>query len=77
MYEPGCANSTVRIRILAILHYRRTTLYGLPTEKDELELVASTFTMSCNVLLQDCTHYTRTLPFLADLEAAVRQTSVV
>jgi hypothetical protein len=36
-------------------------------EKHELELVTSTFTMSCNVLLHDCTRHTRTLPLLTDL----------
>jgi hypothetical protein len=36
-------------------------------EKHELELVASTCTMSCNVLLHDCTRHTRTLPLLTDL----------
>jgi hypothetical protein len=33
------------------------TLYVLPMEKHELELVTSTCTMSCNVLLHDCTRY--------------------
>jgi hypothetical protein len=46
-------------------------------ENHELELVTNTFTMSCNVLLHDCTRHTRTHPLLIDLEAAVRQTSVV
>jgi hypothetical protein len=46
-------------------------------EKYELELVTSTFTMSCNVLLHDCTRHNRTLPLWAYLEAAARQTSVV
>jgi hypothetical protein len=36
-------------------------------EKHELELVTSTCTMLCNVLLQDCTRHTRTLPLLRDL----------
>jgi hypothetical protein len=36
-------------------------------EKHELELVASTCTMLCNVLLHDCTRHTRTLPLLTDL----------
>jgi hypothetical protein len=35
-------------------------------EKHELELVTSTYTMSCNVLLQDCTRHTRTLQILTD-----------
>jgi hypothetical protein len=33
--------------------------------------------MYCNVMLQDRTRHTRTLPLLTDLEAAARQTSVV
>jgi hypothetical protein len=40
------------------------TLYVLPMEKHELELVTSTCTMYCNVVLQDCTRHTRTLPLL-------------
>jgi hypothetical protein len=36
-------------------------------EKHELELVTSTCTMSCNLMLQGCTRHTRTLPFLKDL----------
>jgi hypothetical protein len=48
-----------------------------PMEKHELAFVTSTCTMSCKVLLQDCTRHTRTLPLLTDLEAAARQTSVV
>jgi hypothetical protein len=46
-------------------------------EKHELKLVTSTCTMSCNVLLQDFTRHTRTLPLLTDLEVAARLTSVV
>jgi hypothetical protein len=45
-------------------------------EKHELELVLSTCTLSCNVLLHDCTRHTRTLPLLTYLEVAARQTSV-
>jgi hypothetical protein len=60
---------------IAVATYQR--LYDRPMEKHELESVTSTNTMSCNVLLQDCTRHTRTLPLLTDLEAAVRQTSVV
>jgi hypothetical protein len=52
-------------------------MYALQTEKHELELVTSTYTMSCNVVLHDCTRHTRTLPLLTDLEAAVRHASVV
>jgi hypothetical protein len=37
-------------------------------EKNELELVTSTRTMSCNVVLHDCTRHTRTLPLLTNLE---------
>jgi hypothetical protein len=37
-------------------------------EKHELEWVTSTYIMSCNVLLHDCTRHTRTLPLLKDLE---------
>jgi hypothetical protein len=33
-------------------------LYVRPLEKHELELVTSTCTMSCNVLLHDCTSHT-------------------
>jgi hypothetical protein len=36
-------------------------------EKQELKLVTSTCTISCNVLLQDCTRHTRNLPFLTNL----------
>jgi hypothetical protein len=36
-------------------------------EKHELESVTSTRAMSCNVLLQDYTRPTRTLPLLTDL----------
>jgi hypothetical protein len=36
-------------------------------EKHELELVTSTCTMTCNVLLQDYTRHTHTLPLLRDL----------
>jgi hypothetical protein len=43
-------------------------MYVLPMEKHELDLVSSSCTMSCNVLLQDCTRHTRTLPPLTDLE---------
>jgi hypothetical protein len=46
-------------------------------EKHKLEIVTSTYTMSFNVLLQDCTRHTRTLPLLTNLEAAVRQNFVV
>jgi hypothetical protein len=46
-------------------------------EKHELELVTSACAMSCNVLLQDYTRHTRTLPLFTNVEAAVRQTSVV
>jgi hypothetical protein len=37
-------------------------------EKYELELVTSTCTVSCNVLLQDYTRHTRTLTLLTHLE---------
>jgi hypothetical protein len=46
-------------------------------EKQELELVTSTRTMSCNVLLHVSTRHTRALPLLTDFEAAARQTIVV
>jgi hypothetical protein len=36
-------------------------------EKHELELGTSTCTISCKVLLHDCTRHTRTLPLLTDL----------
>jgi hypothetical protein len=60
---------------IAVATYPR--LYVRPVEKHELESVTSTFTMSCNVLLQDCTRHTRTLPHLTNVEAAARQTSLV
>jgi hypothetical protein len=60
---------------IAVATYPR--LYVLPMEKHELAFVTSTCTMSCHVLLQDCTRHTRTLSLLTDLEAAARQTSVV
>jgi hypothetical protein len=44
-------------------------MYVLPMVKHELDLVTGTYTMSCNVMLQDCTRHTRTLPILTDLEA--------
>jgi hypothetical protein len=37
-------------------------------EKHGLELVTSTCTMPCDVLLQDCTSHTRSLPLFTDLE---------
>jgi hypothetical protein len=40
---------------IAVATYPR--LYVRPMEKHELELVTSTFTMSCNVLLHDCTRH--------------------
>jgi hypothetical protein len=44
-------------------------MYVLPMENHELELaIASTCAMSCNVVLQDCTRHTRTLPLLTGLE---------
>jgi hypothetical protein len=50
-------------------------------EKHELELVTSTCTMSGNVLLQNCTRHTRTLPLLTDLrgrrEADLRGQSAI
>jgi hypothetical protein len=46
-------------------------------EKHELGLVTSTCTKYCNVLLHECTRCTRTLHLLTNVEAAVRQTSVV
>jgi hypothetical protein len=60
---------------IAVATYPR--LYVRPMEKHELAFVTSTCTMSGNVLLQDCTRHTRTLPLLTDLEVAARQTSVV
>jgi hypothetical protein len=50
------------------------TMYVLPTEKHEFELVTSTCTMYCNVLLHDYTRHTRTLPLL---RIAVRLTTMV
>jgi hypothetical protein len=43
-------------------------MYVLSMEKHELELVTSTCTMFCNVLLHDYTRNIRTLPLLIDLE---------
>jgi hypothetical protein len=43
-------------------------MYVLPMEKHKLDLATSTCTVSCNVLLHDCTRHTRTLPLLRDLE---------
>jgi hypothetical protein len=40
---------------IAVATYPR--LYVRPMEKHELELVTSTCTMSCNVLLSDCTRH--------------------
>jgi hypothetical protein len=40
---------------IAVATYPR--LYVRPMEKHELELVTNTCTMSCNVLLQDCTRH--------------------
>jgi hypothetical protein len=37
-------------------------------ENHELELVTSTCTTFCNVLFQECTRHTRTLPLLTDFE---------
>jgi hypothetical protein len=68
MYVPGGTGRTVCIRTLmniAVATYPR--VYVRPMEKHELELVTSTSTMSCNVLLHDCTRHTRTLTLLADL----------
>jgi hypothetical protein len=45
-------------------------MYILPMEKHESELVTSICTMSCNVLLHDCTRHTRTLPLLTYLEGS-------
>jgi hypothetical protein len=39
-------------------------MYVLTMEKHELELESSTCTLSCNIVLQDCTRHTRTLPFI-------------
>jgi hypothetical protein len=50
---------------IAVATYPR--LYVRPMEKHELELVTRTCTMSCNVLLQDYTRHTRTLPLLTCL----------
>jgi hypothetical protein len=68
MYVPGGIGRTVCISTLmniVVATYPR--LYVRPMKKHELDLVTSTSTMSCNVLLQDCTHHTRTLPLLTDL----------
>jgi hypothetical protein len=58
MYVPGGTGRIVCISTLmniAVATYPR--LYVRPMEKDGLELVTSTCTMSCNVLLQDCTRH--------------------
>jgi hypothetical protein len=62
MYVPGGIGRTVCISTLmniTVATYPR--LYVRPLEKHELELVTSTFTMSCNVLLQDCTRHIHVL----------------
>jgi hypothetical protein len=41
----------------------------------KLDLATSTCTLSCNVLLHNCTRHTRTLPILRDLEVN-RETSL-
>jgi hypothetical protein len=67
MYVPGGTGRTVCFSTLmniAVVTYPRVYVR---MEKHELELVTSTCTMSCNVLLQDCTRHTRTLPLLTDL----------
>jgi hypothetical protein len=61
MYVVGGVGSAVCISTLvniAVSIYPR--VYVRPMEKLELELVTSTCTMSCNVLLQDCTRHTST-----------------
>jgi hypothetical protein len=68
MYVPGGIGRTVRISTLiniALATYPR--VYVRPMEKHELELVMSTCTICCNVLLHDCTRHTRILPLLTDL----------
>jgi hypothetical protein len=68
MYVPGGIGRTVCISTLvniAVATYPR--LYVRPLEQRELELVTSTCTMSCNVLLHDFTRHTRALPLLTDL----------
>jgi hypothetical protein len=47
-------------------------MYVLPMEKHELDLVTSTYTMSCNVLLHDYTRHTRTLPLLTNFEVSCK-----
>jgi hypothetical protein len=61
MYVLGGNGRTVSISTLmniAVATYPR--VYVRPMEKHELELVMSTCTMSCNVLLRDCTRHTNT-----------------
>jgi hypothetical protein len=68
MYVPGGIGSKVCISTLmniAVATYPH--LYVRPMEKQEMELVTSTYTMFCNVLLRDCTRHIRTLPLLTDL----------
>jgi hypothetical protein len=43
-------------------------MYVLSMEKHELDLVTSICTMSCDVMLQESTRHTRTLPLLTYLE---------
>jgi hypothetical protein len=65
MYVPGGTSYTLRIRTLAELEQRRTHDISPSDGKHELELVTSTYRMSCNVLLHECTECTRptsTLP---------------
>jgi hypothetical protein len=55
---------------LAKLQKRRVHIARPSDGKVRIKLVTSTCTLSGNVLLQDCTRHTRTLPLLTDLEAS-------
>jgi hypothetical protein len=64
MYVPRGINRTICISTLvniAVATFVATypRLYVRPMEKHELELVTSTCTMPCNVLLHDCTRHRR------------------
>jgi hypothetical protein len=54
--------ASVPLMNIAVATYPR--LYVRPMEKHELELVTSTCTISCNVLLQDCTRHNSDVGFL-------------
>jgi hypothetical protein len=70
MYVP----EVLVVKCASVLSLNRSsdvpTMYVLPMEKHELDFITSICTLSCNILLHDCTRHTRTLPLLIDLEAS-------